>query len=240
MSQSTPKLKIKVTVPKPKVLKPVIPSSAKPKILKPVIPSGLKSTGSPKSKAKPKAKAKANRHPGDAIFFDDHPEFTPNVTPQEMFELGVFGGTYYRPIYSSVLQTHLKDQHQEFRELGWWDRISEDMISSSTCNNKINRYGVKAGSSLHDWESKGWIMEQDPYGWVQWYCRFYAGRRSPDDDRQIDRWNKYTGPVSGRWKKNLVNKLKKAGTVYDDESISPVIRQGLLQWAYVLVADDLL
>jgi hypothetical protein len=23
------------------------------------------------------------------------------------------------------------------------------------------------------WEQSGWIVAQDPYGWFQWYCRFY-------------------------------------------------------------------
>ena len=27
----------------------------------------------------------------------------------------------------------------------------------------------------------------DPYGWFQWYCRFYQGRRSSDDERQVGR-----------------------------------------------------
>lgn len=180
-----------------------------------------------------------SRQPGDLVVFKDHPEFTPNVTPQEMFELGVFGGTYYRPINSKVVDRLLKGQHEEFRKLGWWDQVPEEHLSSSTCNPSINMCGVAAGSSLKEWEDKGWIVDQDPYGWVQWYCRFYAGRRSPDDARQIDRWNKYTGPKSGRWKKNLVNKLKKAGASYDDPDISPVIRQGLLQWAYLITPDDL-
>ena len=34
--------------------------------------------------------------------FKDHPEFTPNLTPQQMFKKGSFGGTYWRPIKSSV------------------------------------------------------------------------------------------------------------------------------------------
>lgn len=179
------------------------------------------------------------RKPGQTIIFDDYPDFTPNVTPWEMFELGVFGGTYYRPIHSTVTNTDLKNQHHEFTSLGWWDKISDEYIISMVCNPSINMYGVKAGSSLDAWESKGWIVQQDPYGWVQWYCRFYAGRRSADDERQIDRWNKYTGPKSGRWKKNLINKLKKAGAKYNDPNISPVIRQGLLQWAYLIVPEDL-
>ena len=31
-------------------------------------------------------------------------------------------------------------------------------------------------------------------GWFMWYCRFYLGRRSRDDDRQIGRWKNCTGP----------------------------------------------
>ena len=180
------------------------------------------------------------RQPGDIIIFKDHPEFKPNVTPIEMFTLGVFGGSYFRPIYSSIVKKNLKEQHEEFRKLGWWKNVDETQLSNLKCDNKINYMGVKAGSSLDSWESKGWILEQDPYGWVQWYCRFYSGRRSTDDMRQINRWNKYTGPKSGRFKKNLINKLKKAKAQFDDLNVSPVIRQGLLQWGYIIVSDDLL
>ena len=37
------------------------------------------------------------------------------------------------------------------------------------------------------WESSGWINPCDPYGWFQWYCWFYLGRRTSDDERQIGR-----------------------------------------------------
>ena len=35
------------------------------------------------------------------------------------------------------------------------------------------------------------------------YCRFYTGRRTGDDDRQIGRWKGVAGE-KGRWKRQLV------------------------------------
>lgn len=166
-----------------------------------------------------------SRNIGDPISFSDHPEFIPNVTPQEMFELGVFGGTYWRPIYSSVINKNLENEHLAFDFL---HSIPKEKLTSTKCDASLNYYKSKAGSSLKEWETKGWIVEQDPYGWVQWYCRFYAGRRIPDDARQIERWQKYAGP-KGRWKRNLDNQIKNKGI----DGASKVVRQGLLQWAYI-------
>jgi len=159
------------------------------------------------------------------IVFDDHPEFTPNVTPLEMFSKGVFGGGYWRNIYSSVLEADLKNKHIEFPDIA---KLPVSKLTNNKCNPKVNYYGVKAGSSLDEWESKGWIKDIDPYGWVQWYCRFYNGRRSDDDERQIDRWVRYAGP-KGRWKRNLEGQIIKKGSA----GASKVVRQGLLQWAYI-------
>ena len=83
----------------------------------------------------------------------------------------------------------------------------------------------------------GWIVRQDPYGWFQWYCRFFAGRRTADDARQVSRWAKVAG-AKGRWKQNLVAKCLRAGKSFDDASVSPVVRQTLQHWAYVLTGAD--
>lgn len=168
------------------------------------------------------------------LHFADYPEFQPNVTPEEMFEAGVFGGTYWRPIKSGVTAKSYKNKHLEFP---WLKRIPEHMLTSSKCDKNVNKYKVTSGTSLDYWENKGWIKPQDPYGWVQWYCRFYQGRRSADDERQIKRWLAFAGP-KGRFRLRLINMIKEKGKKYNDVSISPVIRQGLLQWAYELNKKD--
>ena len=71
---------------------------------------------------------------------------------------------------------------------------------------KANTYGVTCGGGLDMWERNGWIADCDPYGWFQWYCRFYLGRRCSDDERQIQRGNGVMGP-RGRWRNNLTNKV---------------------------------
>ncbi|CAJ1372881.1 unnamed protein product [Effrenium voratum] len=76
------------------------------------------------------------------------------------------------------------------------------------------------------------------YGWFQWYCRFYQGRRSQDDARQIKRWLKICGPT-GRWKGNLVAKCVKAKSRYNDPQVAPAVRQSLLHWGYELTEEDL-
>ena len=40
----------------------------------------------------------------------------------------------------------------------------------SNYDTNVNKYKIKCGTSLRFWENKGWIREQDPYGWFQWYC----------------------------------------------------------------------
>ena len=43
-----------------------------------------------------------------------------------------------------------------------------------------------------------------------WHDRFYQGRRSTDDDRQVGRGNGVIG-ASGRWRNNLANKVLASG-----------------------------
>ena len=72
----------------------------------------------------------------------------------------------------------------------------------------------------------------------QWYSRFYLGRRTKDDARQVSRWYGVTG-MKGRWKRSLMNKVLSKNARFDDKRVSPVIRQTLLHWAYEIDAADM-
>ncbi|XP_067295280.1 uncharacterized protein zgc:113208 isoform X1 [Pseudorasbora parva] len=171
------------------------------------------------------------------LVFKDHLEFTPNMTPKEVLQAGSFGGTYFRPIYSSITKQHYKDVWQELPE-DWLDGLNiSKQVASSTYREDVNTYNVKCGGSLEMWESSGWIIPQDPYGWFQWYCRFYQGRRTMDDARQISRWAKCAG-VKGRWRQNLITKVVRSGCAYDNSGVSPVVRQTLQHWGYKLTLED--
>ena len=171
--------------------------------------------------------------------FKDYPKFKPDLTPAQIFKLGSFGGSYWRPIYSGVLKKEISGHHNKFSFLKGIpkNKLVGDGIEFGDKN--INKYGVKGGSSLKDWERSGWISSKDPYGWVEWYCNFYNGRRIRDEDeRQIDRWIKTAGPNS-RFKLRLINMIKRSRKDYNDESISPVIRQTLQHWGVKIKKSDL-
>ena len=172
--------------------------------------------------------------------FKGLPDFKPNVAPKDVFKKGAFGGTYFRPINSTITKKNYKskDVISEYPK-SWFKGIDiEKKITSSKYDKKVNKYGVKCGSSLEDWEKSNWIVKEDPYGWFQWYCRFYRGRLTDDDERQIGRWSKLAGP-NGRFRRRLMNEIIKKGKLFDDTSVSPVIRQVLLHWGYELTKEDL-
>lgn len=158
--------------------------------------------------------------------------FKPNLTPEEVLRGGAFGGTYFRSIVSAVTNKRYNgnDVVKETLPKEWIEGLDQKtMLTSQTYRIDVNKFKAKCGGSLGMWESSGWISDADPYGWFQWYCRFYQGRRSSDDARQIARWKGVAG-VKGRFKSQLCNKILAAGTTPDDTSISPVIRQTLFHW----------
>ncbi|KAK3862165.1 hypothetical protein Pcinc_031947 [Petrolisthes cinctipes] len=177
------------------------------------------------------------RNAQDELIFDGEPEFRPNMTPKEVLQAGSFGGTYFRPIKSSVTGESYTGVWKELPK-DWLEGLNiGKQVASKVYDEKVNRYGAKCGGSLEMWEQSGWMHKQDPYGWFMWYCRYYQGRRTEDDERQIGRWKKCAG-VKGRWRQNLVTKIVRSGCTYDNPGVSPVVRQTLLHWGYTLSEDD--
>lgn len=191
------------------------------------------------------------------IFFDEdiltrYPDFTPNLTPKQIFEKGAFHnqGGYFRPIYSLPLVnnnlTFYKDRYTLYTQPGrCLENIDPSLLvtdlsqySTKSKMNRLNFYKVKSGTDLDYWLERGWIHELHPYGWVEWYCDFYDGKRCVDDDRQIKRWIDFSSHKYGRWRKTLINNIKKSNKNFNDFSVSPAIRQSLLHWAYELTESD--
>ena len=134
-------------------------------------------------------------------------EFKPELTPSQMLELGVFGGKY------------LNDCKKEFPKS--WFRNAK--LSKSKKNIKLNFFKVNASLPLKEWRDKGWIYEDDPRGWFQWYCRYYLGRRLEiEDQRQIKRWKAFRRHIGA------IRKYCDPG----DLDCRKKQRQALLHWAY--------
>ena len=135
------------------------------------------------------------------------PEFRPELTPKQMLELGVFGGEY------------LNDCQDEFPT----DWFKNAKLSDHGPDKAYNFFEIAASQPLSVWKQKGWIYKDDPRGWFQWYCRYYMGRRIPDEDeRQIKRWRMMVRHVA-----QIRNKCR-----VGDVSCNTRQRQALLHWAY--------
>ena len=85
-------------------------------------------------------------------------------------------------------------------------------------------------------KNKEWINPIDPYGWFQWSFRYWLGRRSVDDEREIKTWK---GIVSG-FRGKLIKIIKDVNGEFNDYYISPKIRQILLHWSYELTESNFL
>ena len=87
--------------------------------------------------------------------FPDFPDFKPNKTPKEIMQAGAFGGTYFRVIRSGVTKEVHKDAWKEFPE-DWFAGLKVSLkVASPTYRKEINKYNVKCGTSLEEWEGSG-------------------------------------------------------------------------------------
>lgn len=136
------------------------------------------------------------------------PDFTPDLTPEQMLQLGIFGGDYFASV------------PHEFPK-SWFKGVR--FSKTGTADPKLNYFQVNASQPLRVWQQKGWIYFEDPHGWFLWYCRYYQGRRIPEEDkRQIKRWR-----AIRRHKSQVQNSCSPG-----DVSCRPKQRQALLHWAY--------
>lgn len=135
-----------------------------------------------------------------------HADFHPQLTPKKMLELGVFGGKY------------MTDCRGEF-PAHWFKNAR---LSSDRHDPKLNCFGVNASQPLSQWRKNGWLYHEDPRGWFQWYCRYFMGRRCPDDERQIKRWRAMSRHIA-QIRKNCPR---------GEAECRPRQRQALLHWAY--------
>jgi len=96
-----------------------------------------------------------NKNNNGNIIFTDYPEFRPNLTPSEIFGLGSFGGTYWRPIYSSITDKKYKNRHLDYPK-SWWKQIPDDWMTRNwdEYDKSINKYNVKVGTTLEFWEER--------------------------------------------------------------------------------------
>ena len=135
-----------------------------------------------------------------------HVSFRPELTPKQLLALGVFGGRY------------MTDCVAEF-PADWFEKAK---LCPERHDPKLNFFGINASQPLSVWRKNGWIYDEDPRGWFQWYCRYFYGRRCLDDDRQIKRWRAIRRHIS-QIEKNCPPKTL---------DCRPRQRQALLHWAY--------
>ncbi len=133
-------------------------------------------------------------------------DFKPELTPKQMLQLGVFGGKY------------MTDCEEEFPK-DWY-------VKAKLCKEKhdpeLNFFKMNASQPLKVWREKGWIYEDDPRGWFQWYCRYFMGRRHEEDEKQIKRWKAIRRHIA-QLKKNCKKK---------DYDCRRKQRQAVLHWAH--------
>lgn len=128
--------------------------------------------------------------------------FEPLLTPYQMLEVGIFDGDYFHGDYS--------------------DFETEVVVTPR------NRFMEGASQPMSVWLEKGWITPEDPLGWVQWYTRYYHGRRIPElDALQIKRWRSFTARHGAQVRKNGNGDLSKRRKQ----------RQALLHWAADPIPD---
>lgn len=161
-------------------------------------------------------------NPGENLGFDLQ------LTPKEMFELGVFSGTY------------ATDMILEFPKEWFMKAIKLGKFSPGKPDPSINYFKVDSRLSLKKWKEYGWVPNNegvvskmypvlsdksknfDRRGFFEWLMRFFLGRREPEIDTvQIKRYYAIRRHAA-QIEKNCKGEL----------SCRPRQRQTLLNWGW--------
>ena len=154
-------------------------------------------------------------------------KFEPYLTPKDILLNGALGGSYFG-------RRELKGDHDYqslFKET--LSDIPTIYYLQPKYNTKFNLFKIKSGMPYDYWKDKGWMHNDDPYGWFEWYLKYFNGRRHSDDARQIHRWEGVCG-VNGRWRNRLYKNIYETG----NWQVSPRIQQSLLHWGYLANKKD--
>jgi hypothetical protein len=95
-------------------------------------------------------------------------------------------------------------------------------LCTPKCTSRVELFWGQCFPAAIILAKKGWIYQEDPRGWFQWYCRYYRGRRCPDDQRQINRWSAMRRHIA-----QIQSHCNKG-----DSNCRPKQRQTRLHWAY--------
>jgi hypothetical protein len=151
----------------------------------------------------------------------DFPEFKPAYSPKQMLQMGIMEGKYFR------------DCHNEY-PADWFVNAKE--AKGPNADPSLNYFKIKSRLSLQEWRRRGWVplnaQDGDIRGQIQWYFRFYSGRRDPNVDAiQIGRWKKFKRHYA-QVVKNCKHPKNARGKCSDPMNCRPRARMALLQWAW--------
>lgn len=146
----------------------------------------------------------------------EYPNFQPDLTPAEILKAGVGEGWL------------LRDCFIEFPREWYLEAIEAKKIAPVKPNKIFNKYRVLPVEEIANWKESeenraNLLLEQhDPRGFIQWYFRFYIGRRIPMVDRiRINRWIQF--------KRKFTKYLSSCRP--GDLNCRPRVKQALLLWA---------
>ena len=75
-------------------------------------------------------------------------------------------------ILETFILVLIKNQ-KSWKEFAQLKNIDAKFYASDYYDVNMNIYGIKCRTSLRFWENKVWVDKIDPYGWFQWYFRYW-------------------------------------------------------------------